>query len=70
MATEVMVRKWGNSLGVILPREVVEQEHLRESQKVRLQVVKVADFRHAFGALKGKISGQQVKDEARKGWEP
>ena len=33
-----MVRKWGNSLGVILPREVVEKEKLREGLEISIAI--------------------------------
>ncbi|MEK6899502.1 MAG: AbrB/MazE/SpoVT family DNA-binding domain-containing protein, partial [Nanoarchaeota archaeon] len=67
MTTEVTVRKWGNSLGVILPKEVVEKRSLKENDKIVLiDVVKKVDLTPLFGALKGKIrlSGQQLKDMA------
>ncbi len=72
MATEAIVRKWGNSLGIVLSHEFVERQHLKENEKVFIEVVKEANLISAFGALKGKLkmSGQQFKDMVRKGWEP
>ena len=71
MATETTVKKWGNSLGIILPKELVEYQHLKENDKVSVLVVKEADLSKAYGSLKGKIikSGQQMKDIAREGWD-
>ena len=71
MATEAVVRKWGNSLGIILPQELVENVHLHEKDKILVEVVKEADLNGSFGALKGKLkmSGQQFKDLVRGGWE-
>ncbi|HLC58044.1 MAG TPA: AbrB/MazE/SpoVT family DNA-binding domain-containing protein [Candidatus Nanoarchaeia archaeon] len=69
MATEVTVRKWGNSMGVILPKQLMEQEGLKENEKIFLEIVKEADLRDIFGTLKTKVSGQKFKDMARKGWE-
>jgi len=71
MTTEVTVRKWGNSLGVILPKELVEKRHLKENDKIVLiDVVKEVDLTNIFGSLKGKLklSGQELKDMAREGW--
>ena len=71
MVIEVQVKKWGNSLGVILPKEIIEQKHLKEDDKiVLLDVVKEGNLSKSFGALKGKLhlSGQELKDMARKGW--
>ena len=31
MATEVLIRKWGNSIGVVLPKEFVKDNGLKEN---------------------------------------
>ena len=66
---ESRVRKWGNSLGVIIPKDVAEKEHLMEDQKITLVILKNNQtVRKTFGLLKGKLkkSTQQLMDEARK----
>ncbi len=68
MAVEVVVRKWGNSVGVILPKELVEREDLKENEKVLLEVVKEANLEGIFGSLKRKMSGQEFKDMVKEGW--
>ena len=40
---EATTRKWGNSLGVILPKDVVQHEHLKENQKIKLPNTKIFD---------------------------
>ena len=71
MATDVVVRKWGNSLAVILPNEFVKEKHLKENDVFSIEIVKKADLSDMFGSLKGKLkmSGQEFKDMAREGWE-
>ncbi len=69
MATEVEVRKIGNSLGVILPKEFVKKRGLKEDERILIEVVKEADLRDVFGMLKRKMSGQEFKDMVREGWE-
>ena len=69
MATEVILRKWGNSIGIILPKELIEKKNLREKDKILVEIVKEADLTKVFGSLKRKISGQEFKNLARKGWE-
>ncbi len=69
MATETIVRKWGNSVGVILPKELVEKEHLKENDKILVFVVKEADLSKTYGSLPRTVSGQKFKDMVRKGWE-
>ncbi|MEK6917979.1 MAG: hypothetical protein AABW51_03455 [Nanoarchaeota archaeon] len=70
MATEVIVKKWGNSMGIILPKELVEKEQLRENKKIFIDIIKEADFSDIFGLVKNrKMSGQKMKDISRKEWE-
>ena len=69
MAVEAKVRQWGNSLGVILPKQFVEHEELHEGDVILLDVVKEADLSDIFGSLPRKMSGQEFKDMVRKGWE-
>lgn len=61
-------RKWGNSLGVSLPAEVVAKERLRPNDKVVVCIKKAARLQDLFGTLKLKKSSQRVKDEMRSGW--
>lgn len=68
MATELILKKWGNSMGVILPKELVEKEHLKENDKLLIEVVKESNLVKLFGSLKRKISGQEFKDMVREGW--
>jgi len=68
MAFEVVVRKWGNSLGVVFPKEFIGKSRLRANEKVLVDVVKEADLRRVFGTLKAKESGQEFKDLVREGW--
>ena len=65
---ETVTRKWGNSLGITLPREIVESQHLKEHEKIKILVLKNnGNLRKTFGLAKGKWkkSAQQIKDEIR-----
>ncbi len=64
------VRKWGDSLAVIIPKETADTEKISASDNVRIKIVKQTDLSDVFGLLKGKLkkSAQQLKDESRKGW--
>ncbi len=69
MATEVTIKKWGNSMGVLLPKELVEKERLKENQKININIVKEVNLSDIFGMIKNrKMSGQKMKDLAREGW--
>ena len=69
METEVIARKWGSSIGFIIPKEIIEKEKIRPNSKVVFEIMKVSDISDTFGALKRKVSGQKFKNQARKGWE-
>ena len=69
MASEVEVRKWGNSMGIILPKDIVAARELKLHDKILIDVVKKADLTSFFGSFKTKKSGQQFKDMVRKGWQ-
>ena len=66
---QTRVRRWGNSLGVIIPSEAVASEKIRENDEIMVLLVKDSKrvLRETFGMLKGKIkkSSQQIKDELR-----
>ncbi|MBI5003430.1 AbrB/MazE/SpoVT family DNA-binding domain-containing protein [Candidatus Woesearchaeota archaeon] len=62
-------RKWGNSLGITLPKELVEQAHIKENEEVKVFILrKNQTGERLFGMLKGKMrgSGQEIKDMIRK----
>ncbi|MBS3077490.1 AbrB/MazE/SpoVT family DNA-binding domain-containing protein [Candidatus Pacearchaeota archaeon] len=71
MEIKVTAKKWGSSLGVVLPKEIVEAKRIKENKEI---IIEVKDVRpkagELFGLLKGwEKSGQEIKDEMRKGWE-
>jgi len=57
-------RKWGNSLGIIIPKEEVEQMKLHENQKVVVEIVQAENpLKELFGAFKGgRLSAKAVKE--------
>ena len=56
-------------MGIVIPKEIVEKQHLREGDEVVISVFKRGNLKDVFGKLKTKMSGQEFKDLARKGWE-
>ena len=66
---EVQTRKWGNSLGVAIPKKIVEEEFLHENQKVIIEIKRVVDLKKLKGLVSFKKSAQEIKDEMKSGWE-
>ena len=66
---ETKIKKWGNSLGVVIPSEAVEKGNLKENQNIRILIPSNSQkvLKETFGIGRGKItkSAQQFKDEAR-----
>ncbi len=68
MEFEAKPRKWGDSIGIIIPNEVVEAENIKLNEPETFMLIKKADFSKFRGTFKTKKTGQQLKDEAREAW--
>ncbi len=67
---EVIPRKWGNSIAVVIPADVVEKKNIQENKPI---IITVEQKKPLAGILWGfakdwKTPTQQLKDEARAGW--
>ncbi len=68
---ETLAKEWGDSLGVVIPKEIVEEEGIKPKKKITVFVMgKKPNLRKIFGTLKFKKSAQEIKNEMRKGWKP
>jgi antitoxin component of MazEF toxin-antitoxin module len=67
MAIRAFMRKWGNSLGVVIPSEEASKEGLKENDEVEIVIRKAVDIRQLFGKYKFRDL-QSLKDELREGW--
>ncbi len=67
MPIRTVVRKWGNSLGVVIPSEEASREGLRENDEVEVVIRKALDIRELFGKYKFRDL-QKLKEELREGW--
>jgi len=62
-------RKWGNSLGIAVPKSVVKKARLRAGQDVKIFLQEKADISSAFGKLKIQQATQALLDDIRQGEE-
>lgn len=64
------IKKWGNSYGMVIPKETIRNENLKENQQVEVILLKDSRkvLKEMFGIAKDKLkkSAQQLKDEIRK----
>ena len=71
MEVKAITRKWGNSIAVVIPREIVDRQRIGEDEEIIITVQKKRPKAGVlFGFLKGKskMTAQEMKDEARRGW--
>ncbi len=61
-------RKWGDSIAIIIPKEVVREEHIGVDDTIHLILNKEKDLTGLFGKLRIKKSAQQLKNESKKSW--
>lgn len=65
------LRKWGNSFGVVIPKEIAKKEKFKAGEKVDILIIpKTNVLKETFGSLKGwKIDTQKILDELDRGEE-
>ncbi len=66
---EVVARRWGDSIAVIIPKKIVESERISPKSKIKIKIEKEDDLSELFGKFKTKKSAQELKNEGREGWE-
>lgn len=69
MEVELIAKKWGSSLGIVLPKMIVEKEHIRENDVIVVEIKKRHFVKEFFGILSDwKRPTQEIKEEMKKGW--
>lgn len=64
---EAKVKRWGNSLAVVLPGDEAKSNRLKANQVLHVIALPKSDAaKRSFGMLPRLRSGQDVKDELRK----
>lgn len=62
-------KRWGNSLGLLIPKEVIRDSRLREHEKVTVLLLKDnrSILKETFGIAQGKIHNvQKIKNILRR----
>lgn len=63
METIVKPKKWGNSIGVIIPKEIIEQQNITLNDELILHIEKKNDREKAKLMKEGYI---EMNDDAKK----
>ena len=68
---EAKVRKWGRSFGVVIPKEKIKEEGIKENETIILLIGRKTNvLKETFGTLKLKRMTQEILDESdREDWD-
>ena len=71
MKIKTLAKKWGNSIGIILPKSVVDLRKIQENDEIIIEIKTQSIRGDLFGKYPrtSKRTAQELKDEARKGWD-
>lgn len=67
---EATIKKWGSSVGVVIPKEIMKEQELKEGQKVTLMVLQtdMRRIKKLFGTVKfGKSTDEILAEDD--GWD-
>ncbi len=61
-------RKWGNSVGIVIPKEVVDELNLKPHEDILVDIHKKSGtvLKELFGSLHWKIPTEEVLRQARR----
>ncbi len=66
MAIEVKTKRWGNSIGVVIPIETADKLNLKPEETIIIDIAKKDNvLKELFGSFKFKKSTGQIIKEAR-----
>ncbi len=70
MEIKTFARKWGNSIAVILPRDLVIRNNIKENDEVVVEIGKKVLAGDLFGRFprKKEKNPQEIKNEMKRGW--
>ena len=65
MEIKAKTKKWGNSIGVIIPKEVIRQQNIKPDQEVTLMISNkpITKGKDIWGTLKFKQSTEELMRE-------
>lgn len=65
---ETTARKWGNSIGISLPKDVIEKANIKPDKEIKVFIPeKTVNLRKVFGTLDIKEPTQGILDKIREG---
>ena len=70
MELRTVAKRWGSSIGIVLPKRIVDLRKIKENDEIVIEIKSQPIMNEMFGRFlrKSGRSGQELKDEARRGW--
>jgi antitoxin component of MazEF toxin-antitoxin module len=60
MAIQVKTKRWGNSIGIIIPSETIEKLRIKPEEEISVEIEKNSNIlREMFG--RGKLEGKSAR---------
>ena len=72
MEIKTFAKRWGSSIGVIIPKKIIESERIKENDELIIRVEKKPVLvRDIFGLAKGRIFSptSEIKLEMKRSWD-
>lgn len=69
---KAVAKKWGNSIGITIPAEVVERAHIKSDKKMTVLILnedQKEKIKKSFGSLKPKRKTQEIMDDIDEGYD-
>ena len=69
---ETVVKEWGNSIGIVIPKEKALREELRPNDRVTILLTKESDslkVKDIFGSVRWKTPIKKMMDEINREFE-
>jgi len=68
---DAIPKQWGNSVGITIPRDIIEKEKISTKKKTKFIAIgaEMNQLKKEFGSLKLKKSTQKVMDEIDEGYD-
>lgn len=70
---EAVAKRWGNSIGITIPSEIIEQENIEPQNKIQVLILKDVNkqklLKNIFGTLKLKKDTQEIMKEIDEGYD-
>lgn len=64
---EIEVKQWGNSLGCIIPKDIVEHEGINKGDIIKIDIIKNKRI-DGFGLFKGKPRFEEEEEGHKELW--